>query len=294
VSATDKALKTTTAPLPANEAPVPQYYSPTNDRYEEHQGEGGAAKVRVEDGHDVATGAKADAAATTDTGTFSLIALTKRLLSQFATWLLTVGTPGSAAPSRVTMLGATDGTNAQALKVDAQKNLLVGLRNSGGGEMVANATGNGHNGSAALRVASSLYNGTSFDFQHANTEGTLLASAARTATTTTPNQTNHNARGVLVTLNISVAGTGGLTVRVWAIDPVSGTQVALDGGSAVAVTATGRYSYMFYPGIVEVTKTGSGLIQQTRSVALPRTWLVQVAHADGSSWTYSVGYALIV
>jgi hypothetical protein len=225
----------------------------------------------------------------------NLYALTLDSANRLIATLPTVeGAAGQTAPTKFLMLGATDGANAQALKVDAQKNLLVGLRNSGGGEMVANATGNGHNGSAALRVASSLYNGTTFDFQHANTEGTLLASAARTATTTSANQTNHNARGVLVTLNVTVAGTGGLTVRVWALDPISGSQIALDGNAPAAITATGRYAFMLYPGIVEATKTGSGFIQQTRSIAVPRTWFAQVAHADGSSWTYSLSYQYIV
>lgn len=42
------------------------------------------------------------------------------------------GTPGQAVPSRLAMLGASDGTNARELKVDGQRNLLVGLRSSGG------------------------------------------------------------------------------------------------------------------------------------------------------------------
>jgi len=42
----------------------------------------GGGAVTVADGADVAQGAKSDAAATTDTGTFSLIALIKRLLTK--------------------------------------------------------------------------------------------------------------------------------------------------------------------------------------------------------------------
>jgi hypothetical protein len=66
-------------------------------------GGGGGGAVTVADGADVALGAKADAAATTDTGTFSLIALFKRLLATglqvlpysrpWATWPTGLRTP---------------------------------------------------------------------------------------------------------------------------------------------------------------------------------------------------------
>lgn len=46
-------------------------------------GGGGGGATTIADGADVAMGARADAAATTDTGTFSLIALVKRLVSKF-------------------------------------------------------------------------------------------------------------------------------------------------------------------------------------------------------------------
>lgn len=48
-------------------------------------GGGASSAVTIADGADSAMGAKADAAATTDTGTFSLIALTKRLLAKLTT-----------------------------------------------------------------------------------------------------------------------------------------------------------------------------------------------------------------
>jgi hypothetical protein len=215
-----------------------------------------------------------------------------RLIATFPT---VEGTAGQAAPTKFLMLGATDGTNAQALKVDAQKNLLVGVRNSGGGEMVANATGNGHNGSAALRVASSLYNGTSFDFQHANTEGTLLASAARTATTSSANQTNYNARGVIVTLRISAAsGTGGLSWKLYGVDPVSGATYQITPNIAAPITAAGTYAFEVYPGSTTTGSTNPSWMYQRTSAALPRTWQLQVVHADGSSYTYSVGYQYVV
>ncbi len=49
------------------------------------------------DGDDVALGAKADAAATTDAGTFSLISLFKRLLERVTTLIKTAGQAAMAA-----------------------------------------------------------------------------------------------------------------------------------------------------------------------------------------------------
>jgi hypothetical protein len=48
-------------------------------------GGGGGGPVTIADGADVTQGAKADAAATSDTGTFSIVALFKRLLGKFTT-----------------------------------------------------------------------------------------------------------------------------------------------------------------------------------------------------------------
>jgi hypothetical protein len=271
MSATDKALKTTTAPLPANEAPVPQYYSPTNDRYEEHQGEGGAAKVRVEDGHDVATGAKADAAATTDTGTFSLIALFKRGLSQFATLLGVVGTAGSAAPSRSVLIGGTDGTNLNV------------LRTIGG-------VGDGQ-GSNVLAVGQTAFNGNNWDRWRNNTEGTLLASAARTTTTNSSVVTNYNAKGAWVFIDVT-ANPGGaetLTIKLRLRDPVTGKMVPHPIQLAVPAATNGTYALHFMPGA-----SGNGSQVTSASAGLPRQWDVQVVHSAAGSWTYSVGYSLIV
>ena len=51
--------------------------------------------------------------------------------------------------------------------------------------------------------AQGLYNGASFDRRRGNTEGTLLASAARTTSVGSAAQTNHNARGVRITVYVT-------------------------------------------------------------------------------------------
>lgn len=151
-------------------------------------------------------------------------------------------------------------------------------------------------GSATPAIQNMLYNDStsSWNRQRGNTQGTLLASSVRTVTTTSPDQTNYNARGVIVYLNISLAsGTGGLSVRIWGKDPVTGSGVVLN-AAPTAITATGIYGYVLYPGIGAAAAAGNGGMNQVTSEVLPRTWFVQVTHGDGSSYTYSVGYALIL
>lgn len=135
------------------------------------------------------------------------------------------------------------------------------------------------------------YNNTTWDRWRNNTQGTLLASAPRTAITASPVQTNYNARGVLIHLYVSAAsGTGGLTLRIAGYDPVTGFTMYLN-STPTAITATGISGYMLYPGIALGTTVN---MNQVIGVALPRTWKVDVFHGDTSSYTYSVGFSLIL
>jgi hypothetical protein len=74
-------------------------------------GGGGGGAATIADGADVAEGAKADAAATTDTGTFSLIALFKRLLQKFTTQF-PAALGGTTAANSFPVTLASDGTYA--------------------------------------------------------------------------------------------------------------------------------------------------------------------------------------
>lgn len=61
--------------------PIPQYYNETADDFEETKGEGGAPRTRIEDGDDVAAGAKGDSAAGDDLSEdWSLVALLKAVV----------------------------------------------------------------------------------------------------------------------------------------------------------------------------------------------------------------------
>jgi hypothetical protein len=145
-------------------------------------------------------------------------------------------------------------------------------------------------GSATPVIPMMLYNGATYDLQRGNTQGTLLASAARTSSTSSPDQTNHNAKGVVLILNVTaVSGTGGLVVRFYGKDPVSGGSYQLS-ADPPAITAAGVYAFELYPAISSAT----GSIKQAISSILPRTWMAQVATVDATSYTYSLSNSLIL
>ncbi len=113
----------------------------------------------------------------------------------------------------------------------------------------------------------------------------LLASAARTADALAPKQHDEYATGVRLILNVSAAsGTGGLTPRVRCYDPVSGLTVEVSQGGA-AVIAVGTFSYEVYP---STSTAAAGNVKEVISRLLPSYWDVRVAHADASSYTYSL------
>lgn len=127
-----------------------------------------------------------------------------------------------------------------------------------------------------------------------NTQGTLLASAAGTAARVSADQTNYNAKGVILILDITVAsGTGGLIPRIQIKDPVSGNYVNLN-VAPTAVTATGSYAFELSPGASTAGGAGAFLVNQRTAGSLPRLWRVSVSVGDATSYTYSVGYSLIL
>lgn len=113
---------------------------------------------------------------------------------------------------------------------------------------------------------------------------TVLSSTQRT-TTTTSNQTNPGARGVLVYLNVSgAATTSALTLSVRAVDPVSSNYIDLL-TATTAATTTGTKTYIVYPGV----GAAGASVDQVAGFGLPLNWSIQIAHADTSAKTYSIG-----
>lgn len=143
-------------------------------------------------------------------------------------------------------------------------------------------------GAAGLR-----YNGSTLDLERGTVEGTALASAARTSSTASGTLTNHNSRGVLLSVNIT-ANASTVTLRPYVewLDPVSGNWITLT-PLPTGFSAVGQYGFAFGPGAVTAGGAAAPFVVQVAQGQLPRSWRVFVGHSSGSSVTYSVGYCLL-
>jgi len=136
--------------------------------------------------------------------------------------------------------------------------------------------------SGRLVVVPIRYNGATWDRIRNNQEVTLLASAARTASTNGTDQTNYNHRALVVVVDVtSITATPSITPTLQIKDSISGDYVTV-WTAAAPLTATGEAAYLFVPG------GAAGSYTEAVNLRLPRTWRLRVTHADADSITYSV------
>lgn len=152
--------------------------------------------------------------------------------------------------------------------------------------LTASVIGDAQSGAFQPTSVAYNYNGSTYDRAYNNTEGTLLASAARTATTSSADQTNYNAKGVRIFINATAsAATPSVVFTVEVKDPVSATYTAV--ATSAAITGAGHTVVTVYPGITTAANVSIAHV-------LGRTWRVTATAADADSLTYSVGYSYIL
>lgn len=143
------------------------------------------------------------------------------------------------------------------------------------GDATANPT------TTIIRAINQLFNGTTWDRSYNNTEVTLLASAARTTTQASADIINFNWKKLVVMLDMTVIGTGSVTLSIDGKDTVSGKYYNILTGAAITTNSTNRY------------RVGELLAAVANSVAqdyLPRIIRITVTANNANSATYSVGY----
>lgn len=114
---------------------------------------------------------------------------------------------------------------------------------------------------------------------------TLLASAARTATTNSGDQTNSGARGLHLVIDATAASaTPSVVFTIQGKDAVSGAYYTIL--ASAAVTGISTTVLRVYPGL---TASANAIANDV----LPKTWRLLATHADADSLTYSVGASLI-
>lgn len=117
-----------------------------------------------------------------------------------------------------------------------------------------------------------------------NQEITVLASGARTTTQTSSDYTNQDARALIVTLDVTSAGTGSITVTIQGKDAVSGKYFTLLAGAAVTTVTTNRY---------KVSPDLAAVANVTAQDHVTPTFRILVTHNNANTITYSVGAQLV-
>lgn len=197
---------------------------------------------------------------------------------------------------RVRMTAYTSGTATGVLMLSTipHSPTSVGIDTELPGAGAA-ADGAGNPTAPFVNAARSNFNGTTWDRNRNNVEGTVLTSQARTTTTNSTDQTNYNARGVLLLLNVSSEATGEtLSLKIQAKDPVSANYtdyVDLGVIYDAATDAPGTKLTAIYPGLVS-SELAAGA--KGKAAPMPRVWRAVVTHSASSSWTYSLGYEAVL
>lgn len=115
---------------------------------------------------------------------------------------------------------------------------------------------------------------------------TLLASAARTATTATADQSNNDYRGVHVIIDVTAdPASASVVATIQGKDELSGAYYTILTSAAIA--AVGTTVLRVFPGATAATNV-------TANDVLPSTWRVNFAHADSDSITYSAAAQMVV
>lgn len=144
--------------------------------------------------------------------------------------------------------------------------------------------------SPIVGAASLQFNNTNWERVRGITTGTLLASAARTASTNSLDVTNFNNRGIFIFIDVTaIVATPSVTVEVQMKDPVTSDYKSIT-PAMTAFTAVGESVYYVGPDAT----TNAALRGFQNLGALPRTFRVRFAHIDADSITYSAGFSLAV
>lgn len=114
-----------------------------------------------------------------------------------------------------------------------------------------------------------------------NIQGSLLVSAARTATANSSDRDNVGTRGIHVIVNISAYTSGTFTPTIQGKDPITGTYYTILAGTAL--NSTGTTILKVYPGITAAANASA-------SDFIPKTWRVSMVGASTPVATFSVGF----
>lgn len=148
--------------------------------------------------------------------------------------------------------------------------------------------GDSHSGTSLLGIGNMMWGIAAGVWERWRNNGTatVLASAARTATNQSADQTNYNWRGLHLIINVTaIVDTPSVVFTIQGKDPISANYYTIL--ASAAIVGTGTTVLKVYPGITAAANLSVSDI-------LPRVWRVDATHADADSATYSIAAVLIL
>lgn len=112
----------------------------------------------------------------------------------------------------------------------------------------------------------------------------LIESGSYTVTQNSADQRNENMRGLVVVLDVTVPGTGSVTITIQGKDQMSSQYYTILAGSAVTTQSTNVYKV--YPGLTAAANS-------VASDIVPHQWRVLVTHNNANAITYTLGACLV-
>lgn len=143
-------------------------------------------------------------------------------------------------------------------------------------------------------AAAKVWNGTAWENLRNNAPAsTVLASAQRTGTATSPTQTNYNAAGVLLSLNVA-ATSGACELRVGVRAVILGSPFLFLPAPGQGHSVAGAWAVMLTAGGAAAAPiAASASVKYVQGVALPREWYCVVYHSTADPVTYSLEAAYL-
>lgn len=144
-----------------------------------------------------------------------------------------------------------------------------------------------------------VWNGSTWERELGSTQGTLIASAARTATVASPVITK---RFLVLWLNLTSLTTTSVSLYLYGPAPGGAGDIRWDttsNNSQPVVTAPGLFAFGVGPGLTSssgtgnITAGGTNQWQRMWNVPTPRQFYCSIVPADGAGFTASLDYALL-
>lgn len=252
----------------------------------------------VADGADATQGTTTDAAVITDAtgtisaklrGTVALLAGVLRVGGNVASGASDSGNPvkvgGKYNSTLPTLANGQRGDFQLGARGQVATELFVSNVEQfiGGSQLNFDSLSAGNYGLVSL-AAGMNFNEVGWDRQRGTIAAALLASASRTTTQTGADITNYNHRGIKVIVDMTVVGTGSVTVAIQGKSAV-GTYYPILTGAAVTTNVTNVYTV--FPGATAAANS-------VANDALPRTFRIVITANNANAATYSVDYELIL